>query len=50
MDKAWMLVTGCAMIGWAVPEFIGAAVRARVPVGVNVLCAIAAGLLAAYFV
>ena len=49
MDKAWMLVTGSAIVGWLLPEFIAAA-RVRVPVGVNVLCAIAAGLLAAYFV
>lgn len=49
MDMSWTLVTGSAIIGWLLPEFIAAA-RVRVPVGVNVLCAIAGGLLAAYFV
>lgn len=44
-----MLITAGFIIGWLLPEVLAAA-RLRVPVGVNVLSAIAGALVAGYIV
>jgi formate-dependent nitrite reductase membrane component NrfD len=46
----WMLVTGCVLVGWVVPEFLAAIGKREAPTGLNVLCAVAGGLIAGAFV
>ena len=45
----WMLITGCAIAGWIAPEFMAAILKRSIPATLNVLGAIAGGLIAASF-
>jgi hypothetical protein len=47
--KLTLLILGCGMFGWMLPGFITARSEARFPLATNVLTAVAAMLLAAYF-
>ena len=46
----WMLVTGCVIVGWIAPEILAAILKRPIPVMLNVLGAIAGGLIAGAFV
>lgn len=46
----WMLVTGCAIVGWLAPELFAAILKRPIPMSLNVLGAIAGGLIAGAFV
>ena len=50
MNTPWMFVTGCALIGFLLPETLVAFGKVRVPLLVNMLSALAVGLIAASFV
>jgi hypothetical protein len=50
ISNPWMLVAGCAIAGWVAPEALAAIIKAPTPVGLNVLGAIAGGLIAGAFV
>ncbi len=46
----WMLVTGCVIVGWLAPEIFAAILKRGIPVMLNILGAIAGGLIAGAFV
>lgn len=46
----WMLVCGCVIVGWLVPELLAAILKRPVPIMMNVIGAIAGGLIAGSFV
>ena len=46
----WMLVTGCVIVGWIAPEILAAILKRGIPVMLNVLGAVAGGLIAGSFV
>jgi hypothetical protein len=50
MNTPWMFVTGCAMIGFLLPESLAAFGKGRVPIGMNMFSAAAVALIAASFV
>lgn len=52
MNTPWMLITGASLIGFVFPDFLYILGNGRVrpPIGENILCAIAFGLVAASFV
>jgi hypothetical protein len=50
MNSPWMLVIGCAIVGWLLPEFRAAIMKRPIPMGMNVLGAFAGGLIAGAFV
>jgi len=50
MQTPWMFMTGCAIVGWIVPEVIGAFGKVRIPIGMNVIAAIAGALISGSFV
>lgn len=50
MHTPWMFITGCAIVGWVFPEVLRAIRRVNVPVGMNIICAIAGALIAASFI
>lgn len=50
IETPWMLITGCAMIGYLLPEVLVAIGKVRVPLAMNVYSAIACGLIAGAFV
>lgn len=50
MKTPWMFVTGIAMLGWFLPEVFAVFGKARVPFGMNLLAALAFGLIAGAFV
>lgn len=49
METPWMFVAGCTLLGFIAPEFM-AVFKLRAPLGLNLLSAAAAGLVAAAFV
>ena len=49
LTTPWMFVAGCAVIGFILPELLSIFNR-RVPLGLNLLGAVAGGLLAGAFV
>jgi len=49
MQTPWMLITGCAMIGWLVPEFIAAIAKVTTPWMMNVMAAVGFALIAGAF-
>jgi hypothetical protein len=49
MNHPWMFVIGMWLIGFALPEVLNIW-RVRVPIGLNLLCAIAAAMIAGAFV
>ena len=46
----WMLVTGCVIVGWIAPEILAAILKRPIPAMLNVLGAVAGGLIAGAFV
>lgn len=49
MNNAWMVITGAAMVGWLVVEVtVNAAIKRSPPALMNVLGAVAFGLIAAW--
>lgn len=50
IETPWMLVTGCAIVGWIAPELLAAILKRPVPVTFNLLGAIAGGLISGAFV
>lgn len=50
MQTPWMLVAGCSIVGWFVPEVIAVIGKTRIPVGMNVLAAVAGALISGSFV
>jgi hypothetical protein len=50
MNHGWMLVIGCAIVGWIFVEWIGCFGQRHIPVSLNVLGAIAGALIAGAFV
>jgi MFS superfamily sulfate permease-like transporter len=51
MNTPWMLITGCTIIGWIIPEAFAAFGKcSSVPAVMNLLSAIAFGFIAASFV
>lgn len=46
INTPWMFVTGIVIIAWYVPEFILAAIKHSCPVMINILFAVAFGLIA----
>lgn len=51
MNTPWMLIAGCSIFGFLIPEsFVAFGKCVRVPFMMNVLSAFAAGLIAASFV
>ena len=50
MTTPWMLVAGCVIIGWLLPEILAAFSSRRIPWTMNALAALAAGLIAGSFV
>lgn len=49
VNHPWMLITGMSIVGWIAPEILAAMLKHPVPVMLNVLGAIAGGLIAASF-
>ena len=49
MNDPWMLMTGCAIVGFLLPDFLLTG-KARIPVGVNLLGALAGALISGSFV
>lgn len=47
MQTPWMLMTGCGIVGWLLPEFLH---RGKIPVGINILGAAAGALISGSFV
>ena len=50
IETPWMLITGCAILGFLLPELLAAIGKVRVPIMMNVYSAIACGLIAGAFV
>ena len=50
MNTPWMLITGCSIFGYLLPEVLAAFGNIKVPLGMNVLSAVSCGLIAASFV
>jgi hypothetical protein len=50
VETPWMLITGCAIVGWIAPEIFAVILKRPIPVGLNVLGAIAGALIAGAFV
>lgn len=50
MNHPWMLITGCSMLGYLLPEILAAHMKAPVPIMMNVITSTACGLIAASFV
>lgn len=50
MHTPWMLVLGCSIVGWIAPELFAPIMKRGIPLGMNVLGAIAGGLIAGAFV
>jgi hypothetical protein len=50
IETPWMLITGCAMLGYLLPEVLGAFGKVRVPMSMNLFSAIACGLIVGAFV
>jgi hypothetical protein len=46
----WMLITGCAIVGWLAPEIFAAILKRGIPIMMNILGATAFGLIAASLV
>ena len=46
----WMLITGCAIVGWLAPEIFAAILKRGIPMMMNILGATAFGLIAASLV
>lgn len=45
----WMLITGCTIVGWLLPEILAAIAKVNVPIPMNFLGALAGGLIAGAF-
>lgn len=46
----WMLIAGCSMIGFLLPEVLAAFGKVRIPLAMNVCSAVACGLITGAFV
>jgi len=46
----WMLVTGCVIVGWVAQEILAAIMKRPIPAMLNVMGAVAGGLIAWSFV
>lgn len=46
----WMLITGCAIVGWLLPETFAAIMNRPISFLMNILGALAAGLISGAFV
>lgn len=50
MQTPWMLMTGCGIVGWLLPEVLSVFGKARIPVMMNVLGATSGVLISGAFV
>jgi hypothetical protein len=52
LNNPFLLILGISMIGFLIPEFFGmiAPKNIRIPLGMNLLCSAAAGMITAAFV
>ena len=50
VENPWMLIAGCALMGYLLPELLAAFGKVRVPIIMNVYSAIACGLIVGAFV
>lgn len=50
IENPWMLIAGCTLMGYLLPELLAAFGKVRVPIMMNVYSAIACGLIAGAFV
>lgn len=51
MNSPWMFITGCMILGWLLPEAFVAFGRINlVPIAMNILTALACGLIAGSFI
>lgn len=50
MSHPWLFVSGCVLLGWLLPEIGMIFGKIRVPALMNLISAIACGLIAASFV
>jgi len=50
IETPWMLIAGCTMLGYLLPEVLAGLGKVRVPISMNLFSAIACGLIVGAFV